>query len=122
MSNCNNIIDICKAFDGCANLTGDIIIGSNIITNANRCFANTSLDKNVYIPFYYSNGMVSATYNAFISAGYSETERKDGVLLKKLRNYNVDFDGYIITNNGADVELQKYEGSESIIVTPHLYY
>lgn len=83
----NSIITIDKAFDGCTNLTGDIFIHSNKITNAIDCFNNTSIAKNVYIPFTYQNGDNTATYNAFIEAEYSASRRKNGVLLKDLNEY-----------------------------------
>lgn len=83
----NSVITIDKAFDGCTNLTGDIFIHSNEITNAIDCFNNTSIAKNVYIPFTYQNGDNTATYNAFIEAEYSASIRKNGVLLKDLNEY-----------------------------------
>ena len=58
-------------FSHCENLTGNIYILSNRITNATDCFNMTSAIKNVYIPFTYSNNVPSATYNSFISAGYN---------------------------------------------------
>ena len=42
---------------------------------------NTSLTKNVYIPFTYQNRESTPTYNAFISAGYDEFGTKNGVYL-----------------------------------------
>jgi hypothetical protein len=62
-----------SCFDGCTSLTGDIYIGA---VNANRvrnCFNNTSLIKNVYIPY------GTNTYNAFINAGYDELGTQNGV-------------------------------------------
>ena len=70
-----------ETFFNCVNLSGRINITSTEITNAQNCFGETSLEKNVYIPFMYENGVNTLTYNAFIEAGYSTSERKDGVLL-----------------------------------------
>ena len=76
-------------FDHCINLTGDVIIHSNQIEKAYNCFNNTSLTKNVYIPFNYTNGETSATYNSFIEAGYGTdpTNRVNGVCLMDLATY-----------------------------------
>jgi hypothetical protein len=57
-------------FSHCENLQGTINVLSNQITNAWYCFYRTSLAKNVYIPFKYSNGVNSATFNSFVTAGY----------------------------------------------------
>jgi hypothetical protein len=86
----NNSSSWCQGcFDSCINLTGDVIIHSNQIEKAYNCFNNTSLTKNVYIPFNYTNGETSATYNAFINAGYgtNPNNRKDGVCLYDLATY-----------------------------------
>ena len=76
----NSVINMSYAFYGCSNLTGNINISSENITNATNCFANTSKNKEVYI-IKDVDGVDTKTYNAFISAGYSTTTRKDGVLL-----------------------------------------
>lgn len=59
-----------QTFDGCTNFSDDVIVYSNKIYNARGIFNNTSLSKNIYIPFKYSNGINSATFNSFVSAGY----------------------------------------------------
>lgn len=71
-----------RTFDNCKSLTGNIYINSTQITTAMNCFENTSLIKNVYIPFIYINGVNSRTYNSFIAAGYDEVGTKDNVYLK----------------------------------------
>lgn len=48
----NSVYDLSYTFSSCHNLTGNIYVKSNQITNANDCFLDTSLTKNVYIPFY----------------------------------------------------------------------
>lgn len=74
------VTNMSHTFDGCTNLSGDIHINSLNVTNAEGCFANTYLDKNVYIPFQ-NNGVNALTFNSFINAGYSTTERVNGALL-----------------------------------------
>ena len=66
----NSVTDMYATFFSCTNLQGTINVLSNQITNAVSCFSSTSLPKNVYIPFKYSNGVNSATFNSFVSAGY----------------------------------------------------
>ena len=118
MSNCNNIINISEAFDGCTNLTGDIIIGSNTITNANSCFSNTSLDKNVYIPFYYENGQHTQSYNAFNTFGYSDIYRMHGVTLfdKDIQNKLSEWTYYENTNGVTS--LYNYIGTSENVSMP----
>ena len=59
-----------STFKGCTNLTGNIIIKANGISSAadfpgaRDCFSNTTLPKNVYIPFQGINTAFN-TYNAF---------------------------------------------------------
>ena len=88
LSDCTNLTDISRTFINCNSLTGDIYIGSNQITNAINCFVNTSLNKNVYIPFTYQNGDNTLTYNSFINAGYTTdpNNRINGVCLFDLNN------------------------------------
>lgn len=85
----NSVNTMWRTFDNSYKLTGDIIIHSNQITNAIDCFNNTSLDKNVYIPFTYQNGDNTLTYNSFINAGYGTdpSNRVNGVCLYDLATY-----------------------------------
>lgn len=59
-----------STFEGCTNLTGNIIIKANGISStaafpgAQNCFSNTTLPKNVYIPFQGINSSFN-TYKAF---------------------------------------------------------
>ena len=69
-------------FSDCRNLTGNINIISNQITNTTNCFYNTSATKNVYIPFTYTDGTFTTTYNTFTSCGYTTNGAKEGVYLK----------------------------------------
>ena len=71
----NNATNISIAFRNCTNLTGDVYIQSSNVTNAMYCFNGTSLSKNVHVP---AN---SATYNAFVAAGYDDQGTKEGVTL-----------------------------------------
>ena len=59
-----------RTFFNCTNLSSRIYILSQNIANAVNCFYNTSLPKDVYIPYTYSNGTYTKTYNSFNSAGY----------------------------------------------------
>ena len=45
--------DMTQTFYGCTSLFGNVNIHSKIIQDANYCFSQTSLNKNVFIPFYY---------------------------------------------------------------------
>ena len=73
-SSCNiptSVTNMSGTFSFCSNLTGNIYILSNKISNAIDCFNMTTNIKNVYIPFNYANGVPSATYNSFTTAGYN---------------------------------------------------
>lgn len=61
----NNVTNMYRTFINCSSLTGDIIIYSTEVSNVIDCFGNTSLSKNVYIPFTYDNGVNTKTYDAF---------------------------------------------------------
>jgi len=83
----NSITDMYYTFYGCSNLTGNIYIRSNQISNATNCFHcfnSLNLSKNVFIPFTYENGINTKTYKSFISAGYDTVGTKDGVYLKDI--------------------------------------
>lgn len=84
MSGAANITYMGWTFYNCSNLTGNICIKSPKITSAYQCFGSTSAIKNVYIPFTYTNGVNTTTYNSFISAGYTTTGAMNGVYLKDL--------------------------------------
>ena len=77
----NSVTDMSRTFWNCSNLQGDIYIKSENITNATNCFNQTSLTKNVYIPFTYENGVNTKTYNSFINAGYKTDGSVNGVYL-----------------------------------------
>lgn len=77
----DSVINMQNTFRYCTSLTGDIHILSNQVTDAVNCFSNTSLTKNVYIP-YYNNGIATTTYNSFTSAGYDNAGTLNGVYLK----------------------------------------
>ena len=67
----NSVTNMSETFYYCEMLSSNITILSGNVTNAMFCFASpSSLPKNVYIPYTYSNGVNSATFNAFVSAGY----------------------------------------------------
>lgn len=99
----NTVTDMRNTFRRCTNLAGNIYIHSNRVSYANYCFYNTSLTKNVYIPFEYENGVATQTYNSFIAAGYGTEDYLHGVHLK-------DIDGSKITINPtpADATVLMY--------------
>ena len=86
----SSVTNMVFTFYSCRNLQGTINILSNQITGASGCFASTSKVKNVYIPFKYSNGVNSATFNSFVSAGYlyanGVSNNKHGVTVYDLNN------------------------------------
>ena len=117
----SSVINMTNTFCNCTSLVGDVFIRSENIASAFDCFYNTSLEKNVYIPFTYDNGVNTTTYNSFMTAGYSDTTRKHGVLLFDINEEDIDLTDYeynVSENN--DVTLTKYIGSNSVVVTPHL--
>ena len=77
-----------STFNGCTNLKGDVVIQSENVIYATDCFnvTNSSLQKNVYIPFKYANDVNTATYNSFTSAGYDNAGTQNGVYLKDLNS------------------------------------
>lgn len=89
--NCSNLINApvipesvtnCQyAFDNCSSLTGDVRFLSKEITDITGLFENTTLTKNVYIPYTYENRVNTTTYNTFIAAGYDENGTLEGVHL-----------------------------------------
>lgn len=64
----NTVTNMYLTFNGCVNLTGNIYIYSNQVSYASGAFANTSLIKNVYIPYEYANGVNTVTRNTFEAA------------------------------------------------------
>ena len=124
----NNVTELTKEyswdtwalFKDCTNLRGNIYILSENIISANQCFYGTSLEKDVYIHFK-NNGVYTSTYNAFITAGYSETERVHGALLIDIDDEGIDLSDYEYTNVSNDITLEKYIGvGKTSIITPHL--
>ena len=99
-------------FLSCLNLTGNIYIHSENITNAYRCFYATSKVKNVYIPFN-NAGVNTKTYNAFISAGYKTDGTVNGVYLKDLNESPTPF----TPSDEIDVTDYTYTQDENGVVT-----
>ena len=78
----NNVCRIDSLFEGCTNLTGNIyIMSERANTIYGRSFQNTSLQKNVYFPYTYNNGVYTIAYNTFTNY-YDENGTTDGVYLK----------------------------------------
>lgn len=77
----NSVANLSHAFVGCPNLVGNFYIKSNKVTSAERIFGRKDYMtvyyenpiRNVYLPFKNGDGTNSATYNAFIFHGYTET-------------------------------------------------
>ena len=82
-----NVTDMSWTFDSCANLTGNIKITSNRINNTSmaNCFRNTSLTKNVYIPFTGYNATAN-THAAAINSTYG-INGKNGVTIYDINTY-----------------------------------
>ena len=82
-----NVTDMSFTFSNCTNLTGNIKITSNRINNTSmaNCFRNTSLTKNVYIPFTGYNATAN-THNAAINSTYG-INGKNGVTIYDINTY-----------------------------------
>lgn len=93
----NSISDISYAFDGCNNISGEQHITNPNITNATNCFANTSTEKTLHIPYYFANKSHTPTYNSFFSAGYGEDpeNRQHGVILTDDSTRRITFNSNI---------------------------
>lgn len=113
----SGVVNANGLFDGCSNLTGDVYIRSEIVNDASNCFNNTSLEKNVHIPFFYSNNTYSETYNSFINAGYSDVERINGVLLIDASGYDIDLDDWRYNiDDDNNVKLEAFIGENPQII------
>ena len=66
----NSVTNLCQTFRYATGLQGNVFIYSQDVTNAQSCFGSTWLEKNVYLPFKYSNGVNTQTFNSFLAAGY----------------------------------------------------
>lgn len=114
------VTDVGQCFTRCTNLTGDIIILSNKIQDAQDFVFETNLTKNVYIPFTYDNGVNTATYNAFINAGYTTTGSVNGVYLKDIDTY-MSTHNFTYTTSGTNVTLTNYTGSSNTVTIPYTF-
>ena len=86
--------------------------------NARNCFNTTSLIKNVYIPFTYENGVNTATYNSFITAGYDEIGTTNGVYLMDIENCVSDNWEYKTNVSSRTATLTKYIGTNTYVDAP----
>lgn len=120
----SSVTSVQSTYAGCTALSGKVFIESYNITDASNCFDGTSLRKYVYIPFKYANNTNSATYNAFIAAGYDIYGTKDGVSLKDISDadqtstYEIDDTKYSFTFSGTTAYLEKYIGSDTNVILP----
>ena len=122
----NSVTNMYRTFNQCSNLTGNMYIQSENITNATNCFNQTSLTKNVYIPFTYENGVNTLTYNSFINAGYTTNGSVNGVYLKDINKNTVNITLNLYTNNtnqqSIDLWFELFDGPNgSYINTPYYY-
>lgn len=115
-----NVADVGQCFVACTNLSGDILILSNCITNAEWFTSGSTSTKNVYIPFTYDNGVNTATYNAFINAGYTTNGSVNGVYLKDLDTY-MSTHNFTYTTSGTNVTLTNYTGSSNTVTIPYTF-
>lgn len=108
------------AFYYCENLSGDIVIRSPNILDADECFNGSLLPKNVYIPLYDELGNETRTFRAFKSANYLSTNGiQDNVTVKDIVKEKVilrlcvigyDIKIYIVNKSG------KYELSDGLVI------
>jgi hypothetical protein len=110
-----------RTFYQCYNLTSDVVIHSENISDATNCFYGTSLDKNVYIPFTYSNGENTLTYNTFINIYSTDpSNRINGVLLMDIKTYDINLNDYTYSPESGDIVLTRYIGEGGDIETPNV--
>lgn len=139
----SSVTNMYMTFDSCSNINGNIYIRSENITNAYKCFNNTSLRKNVFIPFTYENNVNTLTYNTFIIEGYDTLGSKNNVYLmdiytsvtinptpadasvsmySHMKGSGVDLSNWTYTNDSYNnYELQTYTGSSNDVVLPTKY-
>ena len=104
------------AFQSCQNFSSNIYIESPCIANYADTFNNTSLPKNVYIPFKYINNVNTVTYNSFKSIYGSG---QNGVTLISTSKVNAT-----LSTNWGGVETESriglltYKGSSASVVGP----
>ena len=84
----NSVTNMIYTFYNCINIIGNIIIGSENISNFSNCFyfTNASKIKNVYIPYKYANGINTKTYNAALNKTYG-INGKNGVTVYDINTY-----------------------------------
>ena len=83
----NSVMYMSYTFQSCRNLKGNIFIKSNRIDNTSMqdCFGNTTLPKNVYIPYTGYNAIAN-TWNAAFNATYG-INGKNGVTVMDINTY-----------------------------------
>ena len=65
-----NVKNMSGTFYACSNFSKSINITAFNVEDATNCFYGSSKFKEVYIPYYYSNGDRTKTFNSFVNAGY----------------------------------------------------
>ena len=113
-----SVTNIYGTFSNCLSLSQDIKILSEGVVNATDCFYGTSLSKNVYIPFTYSNGVNTITYNTFTNAGYDTNGTTNGVYLKDIETYfKLYFVGDVTQWEFTNDYLLTYQGNKTFSIS-----
>jgi hypothetical protein len=111
----NSVTSMTNTFSNCINLTGNIYIHSENITGAALCFTNANLAKNVYIPYTYSNGEYTKTYNTFQKAHYFNGI--NGVTMLTFQssvNWSAPDNATIYFNNGIVTRNPEYVSGSTV--------
>lgn len=106
----SNVINLYKTFDNCVNLCGDVCIKSKDVMNCSNCFNNTMYEKNVYIPFTYTEDfnktlycLYDATnnYKCYIDTKPSDLTEYQQIMLAYKNDGTVDSDIRYVANYGT---------------------
>lgn len=101
----NAVSDMYATFRNCYNLTGDVIIHSEIVQSANECFNNTSLTKNVYIPFNVSNNIDIIKWTSFVGENSSMQVFVKGDIYNITNGMENWYDCGYLYNNISNAEM-----------------
>lgn len=112
----HSITTMSYTFRNCTNLSGDIMILSTQIYSVYNCFENTTLSKNIYIPYNAQLGIYTYTYNAFNNSGYTPSTSKDGVHIKENPYFETYGDWWWCNYDGI---IHRYLGDSLTPVIPN---
>jgi hypothetical protein len=119
--------NVAGSFYNCKNISGDIFIHSNLITNAINCFYNTTSTKNVYIPFYTTEDTENILYCWVIDSTNEKIYIKEDFSTSSGRPskvFNADGTEYnnyrtvTISNGNGQIRTIKPAGVYTITYTP----